>query len=105
MITPIAGGLEQQDHGAWTGPCLYAESAIGNVDRELATVAGRVAEARRIVARQRANVLELRMLGKATPDHELTLQALVSTFAEMEGHARSLAEAAKRLERPRRLLS
>ena len=64
-----------------------------------------IAGARRIVARERVRILKLKTLGNATPDHELTLQAFISTLAQLEGHARQLAETAKRFERPRRMLS
>lgn len=106
MIAAIARGSERQDRGGWTAGIRYAgESVMGGMDSELVAAARYVAEARRIVARQRARVLELQVLGRATPDHELTLQALVSTLGQLEGHAQALAETAKRFERPQRLLS
>ena len=105
MIAPIAGGLERQVHGSWIGEAFYAsESSMGDIDGELATAAQHVADARRIVGLQRANILKLKAQGRATPDHELTLQALLGTLAQMESHAHALGETAKRLERPRRLL-
>ncbi len=99
----VTGGIarhDRQNHGGWAGGTGYAgENGVGHV------AARHVAEARGIVARQRARVLKLRAQGRATPDHELTLQALVSTLAQMEGHVQELAEASKRFERPQRWLS
>ena len=105
MIAGIAAGSKRQDHCGWTGGIAYAgESLMGDVDSELVMAARHVAEARRIVALQRARVIKLRALGRATPDHELTLQALVGTLGEMECYAHALVKTAKRFER-RRLMS
>ncbi len=106
MIAARADGSEQQDHGGWTGGFPYAgESRMGDVDGELGMAARQVAEARRIVALQRARVIKLKAQGRATPDHELTLQVLVGTLGQMEGYVQALAETSKRFERPRRLAS
>ncbi len=106
MIAPVAGGVGRQDHGGWTGGVAYAgENHMCDIDSELATAARYVAEARRIVAWQRARILKLKAADGATPDHELTLQASVSALAELEGHARALADIAKRFQRSQRLLS
>jgi hypothetical protein len=103
MIVPVTGGRVQLQCGGWTGGTPYAgENGMGDIDNEVATAARQVAEARRIVAQQRAHMNRLKALGGATLDQELTLQAFVSTLAvleSLESHAQELAEAAKRLER------
>ena len=109
MIAPVVGGMAQQegaDWSAWTGATPDAdENTMGDIDTEIATATRHVAEARRIVARQRARIVKLKALGRATLDQELTLQAFVSTLALLESHAQELADSAKRLDLPRRRLS
>jgi hypothetical protein len=106
MIAPIAGGTVRQDCGGWNGGTLFAdENSMGDVDSELAMAARHVADARCIVARQRARIVKLKALRRATLDHQLTLDALVSTLALMESHAQVLAETAKRLGHLQRMLS
>lgn len=106
MIAFGLGGCMQHECGGWVGEARYAGgNGIGNTDCEAAMAARCVAEARRIVARQRARVLRFKTLGRATLDHELTLRALVSTLAILEGGAREFADAATRFERRRCKLS
>jgi hypothetical protein len=109
MIVPVTAGRLLLEHGGWTGEIPFAgESRAGDIDNEVATVARHVAEARRVVARQRARMAKLKALGKATLDQELTLRAFVSALAILESlksHAQELADAARRLERPQRKLS
>lgn len=106
MVTLVANDPESRDHAVWTGGAFHAGAGVtGDIDGELAMAAEHVAQARGIVARQRAGILKLKVLGRATPDDELTLQALIGTLAQMESHAQVLAETARRLERPERLLS
>lgn len=69
---------------------------MGDIDREIATATRHVAEARRIVARQRARIVKLKALGRATLNQELTLQAFVSTLALLESPP-ELADTPKRL--------
>jgi hypothetical protein len=105
MIAAIVSGSEWH-HGGWTGEIPYAdETSVSDVDTKLAAAERYVAEARRIVAWQHVHMLKLKVAGQATQDHELTLQAFVSTLAILESHAGDLSKSAKRLERPRRLLS
>jgi hypothetical protein len=108
-IVPVIGGMAQHECAEWTGwavaPPHAGDNSMGDIDSELATASRHVAEARRIVARQRARIVKLKALGSATPDQELTLEAFVSTLALMERHAQELADTAKRLELPYRTLS
>ncbi len=108
-IAPVIGGMAQQecaDWSGWTGATPHAGvNSMGDIDSELATAARHVAEARRIVAQQRARIVKLKALGSATRDQELTLEAFVSTLALLENHAQELADTAKRFELPYRKLS
>ena len=103
----VIGGMAQHECADWTGwaGAPASDNSMGDIDSELATAARHVAEARRIVARQRTRIVKLKALGSATPDQELTLEAFVSTLALMERHAQELADTAKRLELPYRTLS
>ena len=106
VIAPGLGGTAQKECADWAGAPSYAgENSMGDIDSELATAARHVAEARRIVARQRARIVKLKALGRATLDHELTLQAFVSTLELLECHAQELADTAERFEPPRPRLS
>lgn len=106
-IVPVIGGMAQHECADWTGwaGAPAGDNSMGDIDSELATAARRVAEARRIVARQRARIVKLKAIGSATPDQELTLEAFVSTLALLERYAQQLADTAKRLELPYRTLS
>lgn len=108
-IVPVIGEMAQHECADWTGwtvaPPHAGDNSMGDIDSELATAARHVAEARRIVARQRARIVKLKALGSATPDQELTLEAFVSTLALLERYAQQLADTAKRLELPYRTLS
>jgi len=85
------------------------ENRMGALDHELARLARmaarHVAQGCRIVACERVRVFKLRESGCATPDHELTLRAILSTLDLMEGHARGLAEAVENLARAQHALS
>lgn len=78
---------------------------MGEAESELIMGARHLAEGRRIVARQRERIAKLKALGRCTQDDELTLGVFVSTLDMLGGHARALEQAAKRLDRPRPLLS
>jgi len=103
----VIGGMAQHECADWTGwaGAPASDNSMGDIDSELATAARHVAEARRIVARQRTRIVKLKALGSATPDQELTLEAFVSTLALLERYAQQLADTAKRLELPHRTLS
>lgn len=106
MTALVVGGSVQHERGGWTGEARYADrNRIGNTNYELATAARYVAEARRIVMRQRARVARFRALARSTLDQELTLRAFVSTLAILESSAQELADIAKRFELPQRKLS
>lgn len=94
----MAGSLHHECAGLTGEAHFAAENRIGNMDYELATAARHVAKARRIVARQRARVVRLRALGRATFDQELTLRAFVSSLAHLESGAQALADTAKRFD-------
>jgi len=106
MIEPMFGDLMLSNGAEWCGGSRFAGlNPLDDTDSELVMAARCVAETRRIVARQRAHILNLKANGGATPDHELTLQAFASALAELESHTQELVEAAKRFERSKRLLS
>ncbi len=106
MIEPAMVGMMRQRCAGWAGGIPYGdEHSISDIDSELATAAQFVAEARRIVARQRARIVKLKMLGRTTLDQELTLEAFVSTLALLENCARELVDTARRLGSTRRMLS
>lgn len=106
MTVFVVGGSVRRECGGCTGEAPDAGgNDIGNADCEIAAAAWSVAEARRIVARQRARVLRFKTLGRATLDHELTLRAFVSTLAILESGAQEFADVATRLKFPRHKLS
>lgn len=106
MFAFVLGGSVQPKCGGWTGEARYSgENGIGNTDDQLATAARYVAQARRVVARQRARVIGSRALGRPKLDQELTLQAAISALSVLESGAQELANAAKRFECPQLRLS
>lgn len=106
MFAFVTGGSLQQECGGSAGEAPYAgENRTGNFAYELATAARNVAEARRIVARQRARFVRLKALGRATLDQELTLRAFVSSLAILESGTQEFSGTAKRFERLQRKLS
>jgi len=105
MIAPVTGRIVPQECAGWTCGTFAGENRMSDTDGELAMAVQYVAEARRIVARQRSRIVKLRALGRVTLDQELTLQASVNTLALLEGHVQELADAAKRLEFSQRKLS
>jgi hypothetical protein len=61
-------------------------------DHPLSLAEDRVAEARRIVERQRLLIEALRAGGSDTEDAERTLEAFVQTLSILENHVRSLCK-------------
>ena len=106
MNVHVTGGMTHQECADWAGgtPCAV-ENRMGDIESELALAARYVAEARRIVARQRVRTVRLQALRQSTPDQDLTLEAFVGALALLEGHARQLADTAKELGPPQRKLS
>jgi hypothetical protein len=57
---------------------------------KLTLAAGRIAEARRIVASQRDLIATLQALGRPTIDAERLLQSYLSALEHLEGHERKI---------------
>jgi hypothetical protein len=75
------------------------------MDSELAKAAQFVTKARRIVSRRHARSVKLKILGRATRDQELTLEAFDSTLALLEICTQELVDSARRLGATHRKLS
>lgn len=106
MIEPVTVGMMRQRCAGWAGnsPCV-GEHSTSDTGNELATAAQFVAEARRVAARQRAQIGKLKMLGRATLDQELTLEAFDSTLELLEICTQELVDTARRLGSTQRKLS
>jgi hypothetical protein len=59
-------------------------------ESDLAMASRHVAEARRIVGRQRERIAKLKAAGHSTLDHEQTLQVFESTLRIFEDHERQI---------------
>jgi hypothetical protein len=106
MIEPVAVGTMRQGCASRAGGVRYAGGrSISDMDSELAMAAQFVTDARRIVSRRHARSVKLKILGRATRDQELTLEAFDSALALLEICTQELVDSARRLGATHRKLS